>query len=86
MSEEKEKTEIERLSEDGYEMEEIGFTLDENVSNISLTDSPMKPNREDKATVITDKDGNSMKSSNVMLGYNKDNVMLPSGDYISATE
>lgn len=86
MSEEKEKTEIERLSEDGYEMEEIGFTLDENVSNISLTDSPMKPNREDKATVITDKDGHSMKSSNVMLGYNKDNVMLPSGDYISATE
>ncbi len=79
-------TDYERLKKEGYTEEEIKLILDDPLSQVAISDAPMGPGREDKAATITDAQGNSMRTSNVMMGYNRRGLNLPSGDYVSADE
>ena len=72
----------ERLKRQGYSEEEIKIIL-ENISKIELSPSPMGPNRNDKATMVTDPSGNKMKSSNIMQGKKE---TIADGEYINLKE
>lgn len=79
-------TDYERLKKEGYTEEEIKLILDDPLSQVAISDAPMGPGREDKSATITDAQGNSMRTSNVMMGYNRRGLNLPSGEYVSADE
>lgn len=79
-------TDYERLKKEGYTEEEIQLILQDPLSQVSLSDAPMGPGRQDKSATITDAQGNSMRTSNVMMGYNRRGLNLPSGEYVSAEE
>ena len=79
-------TDYERLKKEGYTEEEIQLILQDPLSHVSLSDAPMGPGRQDKSATITDAQGNSMRTSNVMMGYNRRGLNLPSGEYVSADE
>ena len=79
-------TDYEKLKKDGYEEEEIHLHIEDPLSKVILTDAPMTEKRQDKAAVISDSQGHSMKTSSVMMGYNKKGLNLPSGEYVSAEE
>jgi len=79
-------TDYEKLKKEGYTEEEIKLILEDPLSQVSLTDAPMSPGREDKSATISDNQGNSMRTSSVMMGYNKRGLNLPSGVYVSADE
>lgn len=79
-------TDYERLKKEGYTEEEIQLILQDPLSQVALSDAPMGPGRQDKAATITDSQGHSMRTSNVMMGYNRRGLNLPSGEYVSADE
>lgn len=79
-------SDYERLKKEGYTEEEIRMQLDESLSQVSLSDAPMAKGREDKSATISDKEGRSMRTSNVMMGYNRRGLNLPSGVYVNADE
>ena len=60
----------------------------EGISKINLSSAPMRnnPKRDDRAVHLTDKNGNSMKTSRLMMGYNKQNIELENGDYLNIDE
>lgn len=79
------KSDYEKLIEQGYTTEEITPDLSE-VSSIDISTSPMSENREDKSVSVTNSTGTSKKTSSIMMGYNKANIKLPDGSYISLDE
>ncbi|MBQ7104440.1 MAG: hypothetical protein IJN90_01140 [Bacilli bacterium] len=79
-------TDYEKLKKDGYEEEEIHLHIEDPLSKVVLSDAPMSEGREDKSASISDSQGHSMKTSSVMMGYNKKGLNLPSGEYVSADE
>lgn len=68
-----------------YITEPISPNLD-NISSINISQNPMGKNRQDKGVQISSSSGETKKTSNIMMGYNKDNIILPDGVYISLTE
>ena len=68
-----------------YFTEPINPNLD-NVSSINISSNPMGENRQDKGVEVSDSMGTTKRTSNIMMGYNKDNIVLPNGSYVSMTE
>ena len=52
---------------------------------LNLTTKSVNKNlpREDKSVVLTDEHGKSKKTSSIMMGYNKDGVVLGDGNFVS---
>jgi len=73
------------LKNKGYVETEINPDLSD-VSKIDLTEKPMGPNREDKSVTVTNREGITKKTSSIMMGYNKDGVILPDGEYVQLDE
>lgn len=46
---------------------------------MTLGEAPMGPERQDKSVYVTDSDGKSMRTSNIMLGCNRKGIPLTSG-------
>ena len=53
---------------------------------VSIFPAPMGPNRDDRGTRIDDKQHLVRRSSNIMMGYNKDGIQLENGEYASWDE
>lgn len=68
-----------------YFTEPINPNLD-NISSINISSNPMGENRQDKGVEVTDSMGTTKRTSNIMMGYNKSNIELPNGSYVSMTE
>ena len=79
------ETDYERLKKQGYTEEEINVALD-NMTHVDVTSAPLGPGRQDKGTSVTNSEGVQSRTSNVMLGYNKRNIQLPNGQYVSLDE
>lgn len=66
-----------------------GFNVSVNPEySIDLSTYSINPNlgRQDKRTVIYDKNNASYQSSSIMMGYNKDGYVLGDGSFVSADE
>lgn len=79
------KSEYERLKAEGYSEEQINAALLGNSAAINIFDSPMGSKRSDKGINVVN--GNfSKRSSNIMLGYDRDGLKLENGDYVLLKE
>lgn len=79
------ENEYERLKKLGYTEEQIEVVLGP-ISKLELNDSPMGPGRQDKSVNVTDSNGNTMRTGNIMLGHNKEGIPLTNGEYVSLEE
>lgn len=79
------QSEYDRLKNEGYTEEEIKVQLD-NLNKIKISSDPMGNNRDDRAVHITDSQGNERRTSSIMMGYNKDNIKLDNGEFVSLEE
>lgn len=75
----------ERLKKEGYTEEEIKVELDK-LSQVNLGPEPLGPNRVDKEVIVQDAKGIVKKTSSIMMGYNKQGLILSDGQYVSAKE
>lgn len=78
------KSEYQSLLEQGYTEEQIKVILD-NQTKIHVFDSPMQPKREDKGVEILTP-AMTKRTSNIMMGYNKDKIDLGNGNYLLLSE
>jgi len=78
-------SEYERLIREGYTEHPIDVSFDE-LGRMELFDSPLAENREDKGVTVTDSTGLSMRTSSIMMGYNKQSITLENGTYVSWEE
>ena len=69
------ENEYERLKKLGYTEEQIEVVLGP-ISKLELNDSHMGPGRQDKSVNVTDSNGNTMRTGNIMLGHNKEGIPL----------
>jgi len=79
------RSEYEELIEKGYTEEEIKVSLDD-VSRMEISDSPLGPGREDRGVTVRDAEGIEKKTSSIMMGYNKQGIVLENGQYVSWEE
>lgn len=82
------QSDIEKLLNSGYSQEEIELAINE-LSKINLSQEEMKTyekKRDDRGVVVTPKDGESRKTSSIMMGYNKEGITLENGDYVNFDE
>lgn len=79
------QNEYERLKAEGYTEEEIKVALD-SLSQLSISQEPLGEKRDDRGVVATDASGVTMKTSSIMMGYNKQNIQLENGEYVSYEE
>lgn len=79
------ENDYERLKKEGYTEEKIQTNFD-NVSRMNVFSSPMGPNRDDRGVIVTDSNGNMKRTSSIMMGYNKQGIVLENGDYVSWDE
>lgn len=79
------RNEYEELKKQGYTEEEIELMLD-NVSRMTISDQPLGPGRDDRGVTVTDSTGLSRKTSSIMMGYNKQGIVLENGEYVSWEE
>lgn len=75
----------EELKQQGYTEEAIKTIL-EGVSSINLSNSPLGPDREDRQIYVTDVHNQGMKTSTLMMGKNKQNILLENGEYCNIDE
>lgn len=81
-------TDIEQLKRQGYKEQEINVVLDV-LSKLSISKQEFESlgkNRDDRSVFVTGNDGKTMKSSSIMMGYNKENIKLENGDYVSIND
>lgn len=74
---------IEKLKAQGYTEEQINVILGN--TKINVSDNPMGENREDRGVNVS-VDGHTKKTSNIMMGYNRDGVILTNGEYVPFEE
>ena len=79
------KSDYESLKELGYTEEEIKAAL-EGISKISVFSSPLSESRDDKGVKVSPNGGEEKRTSNIMMGYNKDGITLDNGDYLELDE
>ena len=91
------ETTDERIEHEDVEKEvekiekEIQINLEEKVK-LKIDKNPIKgyvkngKERDDRKVEIKAKDGTFRRSSNIMLGYNKDNFRLPNGEYVDISD
>lgn len=79
------QSEYERLKREGYTEEEINVILDD-ISKINISSAPMSAGRDDRSVRVSDSSGRDMKTSSIMMGYNKDGVQLGNGEFINFAE
>lgn len=73
------------LKSRGYSEKEIELILD-NYHSVELFDDAMAPGRKDKGVVVKDPSGETKRTSNLMFGYNKDDIVLPNGELVNVEE
>lgn len=78
-------SEYDELVKHGYTEEAINLPLDD-ISKMTIFDSPMGPGREDKGVIVRDHDGVEKRTSSIMMGYNSRGIRLENGDYVSLEE
>lgn len=76
------QSEYEKLKAKGYTEEEIRVALD-SLSKISLAAGALGENRDDRTVMVKDAEGIVKKTSSIMMGYNKQNIQLENGEYVS---
>lgn len=79
------KSDYESLKDLGYTEEEIKVALD-SISKISVFSSPLNESRDDKGIKVSPNGGEEKRTSNIMMGYNKDGITLDNGDYLELDE
>lgn len=57
-----------------------------NANSIKIKEDPINEGRKDKATYVSNENINDARSSNIMMGYNKSNIVLPDGTYVHTKE
>lgn len=57
-----------------------------NANSIRIKEDPINEGRKDKATYVSNENINDARSSNIMMGYNKSNIVLPDGTYVHTKE
>ena len=65
--------------------EKIEFST-EGISQVSLSAEPLGENRQDRGVNVEDASGKTMRTSSIMMGYNKANIVLENGEYVNAAE
>ncbi|MBE6138387.1 MAG: hypothetical protein E7173_01410 [Firmicutes bacterium] len=79
-------SEYERLKKAGYTEEQIQLELSR-LSQIKIGDDhSLGEHRSDKSAVVIDSTGLEQKTSSIMMGYNKNGIVLENGEYVSSTE
>ena len=76
------RNEYEYLKKQGYTEEEIRVVLDA-LSQLSIVTEPLAERRDDRSVIATDSSGVEKRTSSIMMGYNKQNIQLENGEYIS---
>ena len=82
------QTDIEILRKKGYTEAEIQIAVDA-LSKLTISPQELEAlgkNRDDRTVVASSSDGKSMKTSSIMMGYNKAGISLENGDYVSIEE
>lgn len=82
------QTDIEILRKKGYTEAEIQIAVD-TLSKLTISPQELEAlgkNRDDRTVVASSSDGKSMKTSSIMMGYNKAGISLENGDYVSIEE
>lgn len=79
------QSDYDSLLRQGYTEEEIAVALDE-ISRFIVSSEPLGPNRDDRGVRVRDANGVERKTSSIMMGYNRANISLENGDYVSWQE
>lgn len=79
------ESDYEALRRLGYTEEEISVSL-EGLSGLGIFPSPLGSNREDKGVTISPKGNQEKRTSNIMMGYNKEGITLKDGEYVELSE
>ena len=79
------ESDYEALRRLGYTEEEISVSL-EGLSGLGIFSSPLGSNREDKGVTISPKGAEEKRTSNIMMGYNKEGITLNDGEYVELSE
>ena len=53
---------------------------------LDISSRPLGTGRDDRGVVVTDSSGKSATTSSIMMGYNKQGIMLENGQYVSFEE
>ena len=79
------KSEYEKLKEQGYTEEQINVIL-QNMNRVKIDNDPMGLNRDDRSVHIENPNGMNMRTSNIMMGLNRSNIILDNGEYANEEE
>lgn len=79
------QNDYEELLKKGYTEEQIKVALD-SLSQINVSEGPMRPNRDDRSVSVRDANNLEKRTTSIMMGYNKQGIRLENGEYVSFTE